>query len=113
MATFPSRPLSFCSFAGFFADFRRAEISASAALSMRLMKKLAPLAMRPTFPQAACLFDSALSITREVRRHFQADIAITLVGFLIDRAQQVSRILNVANGDDFVTGLGVEIGAVL
>ena len=53
-----------------------------------------------------------MSVASEVRGNFQADVAVAALGFLIDRAQKISGVLNVANRDDLVTCLGIEIGAV-
>ena len=47
----------------------------------------------------------------EIGRHFQADVAVALLRTLVHGAEQIGCILNVADRQQFVATLGVEVGA--
>jgi hypothetical protein len=47
----------------------------------------------------------------EIRGYFEADVAIALLRALVYGTEQVGRVLNVADRKQFVTALGVEVGA--
>jgi len=62
-------------------------------------------------PQAARLVERAVCVVREIRRNFEADVAVALFGVLVHGGEYVGRILNIADGEQFVAALGIEIGA--
>src|SRR5260221_1120418 len=55
--------------------------------------------------------DRASGIVREKGRPFQADVAIALLRALVHGTEQISRVLNIADRQQFVASLGVEVGA--
>jgi hypothetical protein len=64
-----------------------------------------------TVPQAARLVEGAGSVVRQIRGYFEAHVAVALVRALVDGSEQVGGVLNVANREQFVAALGVEVGA--
>ena len=63
------------------------------------------------FPQPARLLDRALGVAREIRRYFEADVAVTTLRAFIHRPQNIRSVLDVANGENLVAPLGIEIGS--
>src|ERR1700692_5146980 len=62
-------------------------------------------------PQSARLFKRAFGVMREIRRDFQTHIAIVLFCLLVNGGERGGGILNVTDGEKFITGLGIEIRA--
>ena len=48
----------------------------------------------------------------KVRRNFEADESIFPFRAVVYRAHEIGRVLDVADGEQFVTRLGIQIGAV-
>ena len=53
----------------------------------------------------------AVGIVREIGRYFEADVAVALLRALVHGTEQIGRVLNVADRQQFVAALGVEVGA--
>src|SRR5215831_1082705 len=64
---------------------------------------------RNCFPEAHSFVDGFSSLMREMRRDFEAHVAIAALGFIVDAAQDIGCIPNVANGDLFVDPFRVEV----
>ena len=60
-------------------------------------------------PQPARLGDRVLGAQRQIGRDFERDVAVHLVGRVVDRAQQVGRVLDVLDGERLVDGLRVQV----
>ena len=54
-----------------------------------------------------------LRLVREIGRDFEAHVSIAALGLVVDGAQCIGSILNVANGELLVDSFGVEIAALL
>src|SRR5205807_2322129 len=52
-------------------------------------------------------------VVTQIRGDFEAYVSVATFYFLINRTQKIRSILNVTNGKNFVTCLGVEIGSGL
>ena len=63
-------------------------------------------------PQTARFFDGPLRVVGQIRRNFETDVAIPAFRALVYRPQKVSRALDVAESEQFVATLGVEVGAI-
>src|SRR5262249_47127854 len=61
-------------------------------------------------PEAACFFESAPRVAGAIGRNLQANIASVAIGVGIDRAEHGGGSLDIADGKQFGTGFGVEIG---
>src|SRR6185312_4461710 len=53
-------------------------------------------------PEARRLVDGRLGVMREVRRDLHADVPVAAIGLVVDRTEDVSRLLNVLDGEPFV-----------
>ena len=62
-------------------------------------------------PKPTSLVDAAGGIVREIGRYLQADVAVALLRTLVHGTEQIGRVLNVADRQQFVASLGVEVGA--
>ena len=64
-------------------------------------------------PQPPRLLDRALGVHRQIGRHFEADIAVAALRFVVDRAQGVGRVLDILNGEQLEELGRVEIALLL
>ena len=62
-------------------------------------------------PQPPRLGDGAVGIEREIGRDFEAHVAVALLRALVHGREQVGRVLNIADGQQFIAAFGVEVGA--
>src|SRR5437667_3963536 len=65
------------------------------------------------FPQPSRFLNCALRVAGEIGRDFQADISVASLSALVDGAENVGSVLNVANRQYLVASLGVEVGSRL
>src|SRR5580704_4095807 len=59
-------------------------------------------------PEAAGFFHGAVGVVGEEGRDFEADIAVAVFALVVDGTEDVTGVLDVANGDFFVELLGVQ-----
>ena len=67
---------------------------------------------RHRLPQAPRLVERALRVVGQIGRDLQADVTVAPPGLGVDRLQDVGDVLDVADGQDLVGGLGVEVAAL-
>src|SRR5581483_4076579 len=67
--------------------------------------------IRPAYriPQAARFLQRAWRVVRQIRRDLQADVSIPPLSLVVNRAQHVSSILDVADGQQFIAGLRIQV----
>src|SRR5208282_686990 len=59
------------------------------------------------FPQPPRLRNRALGVASEIGRDFKADVSVAAFGADVNRTQEIGSILNVADGENLVAGLGI------
>src|SRR5208283_940113 len=64
-----------------------------------------------TLPQPPSLVEGTVGVVREVWRYFEAYVAVALFRALVNGTEQVGRVLNIADCQQFIASLGVEFGA--
>ncbi len=64
-------------------------------------------------PQPARLLDRLMRLQRQIGRDFEADEAVAPLGLVIDRAQRVGALLDVADRQLLEQGAGVEVAVLL
>ena len=60
-------------------------------------------------PQTASFVERCLGVVRIVRRNFQAHVAVAAVGGVIDGAQRIGRVLNIADRQALIDGFRIEL----